>query len=380
MKKTLFIATTNLNNKDGGALGQVGHLASCKCLTNSNIDIVMPEEARGVRYSYAIGAPRRPLWKSILSGSIHRYKKFLHSYLSEHHHEYDICIINGGIYAGDMMEMLHAFGLKVVVFHLNYEPDYQIDNKSLWTLHGRTDYFVKKNERKAYLKADFNCFMTEADKTLFERNYGTIDNPDAVIGCYEAEHIERPEVILPTSSQKSIAITGSMNTLQTLCGIREFRDKYYCIMKEVCPEWNVVIAGRNPIDEIYDFEKQKQQIKVIANPESMDDIINNALIFLCPTNVGGGIKLRLMDGLKHGRPVLVHQVSARGYESLFNEPFFRVYHDEKSFRMGLKDLANYVENDFDPTYIIRKYLAYFSLEAGTQRYKKVFDTLSSKEL
>lgn len=380
MNKVLFIATTNLNNKDGGALGQVGHLASCKYLTNNNLGLVMPEETKGEKYAYAIGAPHRPLWKSLFSGSIHRYKKFLHGYLSEHQDEYNICIINGGIYAGDMMDMLHSFGLKVVVFHLNYEPDYQMDNKSLWTLRGRIDYFVKKNERKAYLKADFNCFMTTADKELFAKNYGKASAPDAIIGCYETSHIEQPMVSLPTSFDKAIAITGSMNTLQTLCGIREIRDRYYSIMKEVCPDWNVVIAGRNPADEIYDFERKNQHVKVIANPESMDDIINNAAIFLCPTNVGGGIKLRLMDGLKHGRPVLVHHVSARGYESLFNEPFFRVYYDEKSFRTGLEDLANYVENDFNPSVIVHKYLAYFSFEAGTQRYKKVFDTLSSKEL
>lgn len=84
-----------------------------------------------------------------------------------------------------------------------------------------------------------------------------------------------------------------------------------------------------------------------------------------------------MDGLKQGRPVLVHKVSARGYESLFNEPFFRVYNNEETFHSGLRDILNYVKNNFDSQQIVRKYLDYFSLEAGTERYKKVFNILST---
>ncbi len=143
MKKVLFIATTNLNLKDGGAFGQVGYIGSCKFLNNNELDLVMPAENRGKKYADSIGVPSRPIWKSFLSGSIHRYKQFLYDFLSEHKDEYEICVVSGGIYAGDMMDMLHSFGLKVVVIHLNYEPEYQMDNKSLWTLKGRTDFFVK---------------------------------------------------------------------------------------------------------------------------------------------------------------------------------------------------------------------------------------------
>lgn len=376
MKKVLFIATTNLNRKDGGGIGMLGHYNSCKNLTNDNVDIVMPAEAKGEKFASAIGAPHRSMLKTLLSGSLHRYKSFLKHYLSEHRDVYDLCIVNGGIYAGDMMDMLHSFGLKVVVVHLNYEPDYQMDNKDIWTLKGRTAYFVKRNERKAYLKADYNCFMTDTDWTLFADNYGKVDIPYSIIGCYETDVFQNKYYKLPDSNRHTLSITGSMNTLQTLCGVRDFRDRYFKIFKELCPEWGVVISGRDPVAEIKEFEKNnKNTINVIANPESMDDIITQSTIFLCPTNVGGGIKVRVRDGLKNGRPVLVHQISARGYESLNKEPFFKVYNDEESFRQGLKSLLEYTAAGFEPKYIVEKYLQHFSFEAGTNRYKEVFDTL-----
>lgn len=378
MKKVLFIATTDLNRKDGGGLGMLGHFNSCKFLTKGNVDLVMPAEARGVQFANAIGAPRRPIVKSLLSGSIHRYKSFLKRYLSKHKDVYELCIVNGGIYAGDMMDMLHSYGIKVVVFHLNYEPDYQMDNKSLWTLNGRTDFFVKRNERRAYLKADYNCFMTETDQSLFIKNYGKVDVPCSVIGCYETRGLQNKVCEFPKSIKPALSITGSMNTLQTLCGIRDFRDRYFKIFKEICPEWKVIISGRNPVDEIMEFEKASNKvISVIPNPENMDDIIKQSTLFLCPTNVGGGIKVRVMDGLKQGRPVLVHQISARGYESLFREPFFKVYYDEDTFRSGLKSLLEYTTTSLDPNDIYKKYLQYFSFEAGTSRYNDIFNVLKS---
>lgn len=381
MKKILFISTTYLLGNDGGALGQRGYLASIKKLSDNNIDVIMPEEGCHGVYSNAIGAPRRSFLKSLLSGSIHRYKSFVSQHLSKNKGVYDICFINGGIYAGDMMDLIHSYGIKIVVTHLNYEPEYQMDNKTMWTFYGRTSFFVRRNERKAYLKSDVNCFMSESDRVLFENNYGKIDTPSVIIGCYE-----HTSMIAEIESEKTntdvdiktpiMAITGSMNTIQTINGIQDFRNNYYNIFKMICPEWRIVIAGRNPSNEIYDFQKENSDtIEVIPNPENMCDIIRIAAVFYCPTNSGGGIKLRLMDGLKMGKPVLVHSVSARGYDSLFEEPFFKKYNDKQSFERGLKDLRDYIETQNDSEMIRQKYLNYFSLEAGTKRYAQVFDLL-----
>lgn len=377
-KRVLFIATTNLNWNDGGAYGQRGYLASIRRLSNNLTDVIMPEEGCYGQYADAIGVPQRPFYKSILSGSIHRYKDFLRQHLERHKNEYDVCFIFGGIYAGDMMDMIHSYGIKIVVTHLNYEPEYQMDNKTMWTFYGRTPFFVIRNERNAYLKADVNCFMSNDDQKLFESHYGKIATPAVMIGCYEYENKALVEENNAANNDFVMAITGSMNTVQTISGIMDFKDKYYKIFKEMCPDWKIVIAGRNPSEDIYKFAEQSNgTIDVIANPDNMKTIILSSSIFYCPTNAGGGIKLRLMDGLKQGRPVLVHKVSARGYESLFNEPFFKVYNNEDTFQSGLRDILNYVKNNFNSQQIARKYLEYFSLEAGTERYKKVFNILNS---
>ncbi len=373
MKKVLFVATNNLFRSHGGAIGQLAYYRSVKELYGDHVDVMMPIN-NGDFYPGIIGVPPRTKKNALLSGSFHRFKDFVDSFLFKHKEEYGVCVLCNGFYAGDMMDMIHNYGLKIIVIYQDFEPQYQMDNKTKFSLYGITPFFIKRNESSAYLKADVNCFMSQDDVTLFEAHYGRSRAPYVILGCYEKETIKSK--ISPNTHNRIMCITGSMNLRMSVNGVLEFEKEYFGIFKELCPEWKVVIAGRNPSTEIYKFQKKSDGIvEVIPNPENMEGIIDNSLIFYCPTNSGGGIKTRLMDGLRCGKPVLTHIISARGYQCLWDEPFFQVYNDEQSFRNGLTNLINYVNSEYIPSEILRKYLNYFSFESGTNRMKEAFDLL-----
>ena len=94
----------------------------------------------------------------MLKGQIHRNLHFIRSYLKKQHHKYEYVIINGGKYAGDMIDIIKHYGLKTVVIHHNFEREYEMDNKSILTLWGLSPYFIIRNERKAYLKSNIIVF------------------------------------------------------------------------------------------------------------------------------------------------------------------------------------------------------------------------------
>ena len=77
---------------------------------------------------------------------------------------------------------------------------------------------------------------------------------------------------------------------------------------------------------------------MIPNPESIDDIITDSDIYLCPTRLGGGIKLRVMDGLRLGIPVITHSCSARGYDYFIDKPYFKVFDICLQFTEKLQEL------------------------------------------
>ena len=130
------------------------------------------------------------------------------------------------------------------------------------------------------MQSDCNCFLTNGDRALFERYYGTTDTPSVVVGAYEPEDRSIESIESIGVVHKTIAITGSMDTVQTIEGIKDFRKNYFQIFKDSYPEWKLVLAGRNPSAEVYDFANTTcEVIDIIPNPENMEDIIKSSSIF-----------------------------------------------------------------------------------------------------
>ncbi len=367
MKKILFVAPYNLNVRSGGGLAALAYYNALESLFPGMVDIVCPSEACYGAFSTAIGAPKRtPLQR--INPSPHRYKTFIKKYLKRASSEYGLCVVNGGIYAGDMMDIIHASGLRILVIHHNCEREYHMDNKSALTLRGRTPVLVNLLEKNAYKKADLNCFLTGADIALFRDYYGTAGSDPFLLGVFEPEpaeghvSLEGPEGPHPLT----IAITGSLCTVQTRAGIKDFMDHYYDLAMQTAPDSRIVLAGRDPAEEVLGLAQKYGNISVVPNPKDMSEIVRQADIFLCPTQVGGGLKLRVMDGMRQGLPVLVHKVSARGYEQFAGQPFFQVYSDGASFKKGLETILT-AGASYDRAFIRNQYLDNFSFSSGRAR-------------
>lgn len=374
MRKILYIVHGNIKKRSGGCLAMLAYYNALISLYGDKVDIMMPAEADDGSFRNVIPVTARSHIKALLSGSLHRYKSAVRTHLKRHFEDYDLCIINGGVYAGDMMDMIHDFGLKIMVIHHNFEREYAMDNKDLLTFGGRTPFLIIRNESRAYRKADANCFLSKDDLLLFNNYYGVSSGKEHLIGVFEPFDKKLP--YNSDQPQKVIAITGSMDTVQTMCGIKDIQENYYDIIRDLCPKWDLVIAGRNPCQEVYDLKAlNPEYIKVIPNPPLIDNVTRPASIFLCPTNVGGGLKLRVMDGLRMGIPILVHKVSARGYDVFNEKAYFRVYENRKSFENALKDLIHYCEDGFSKEVIQNDYLIHFSFSSGCERMRHAIESL-----
>ena len=73
-------------------------------------------------------------------------------------------------------------------------------------------------------------------------------------------------------------------------------------------------------------------VELIPNPEDMNKVIGSGDIYICPTRVGGGLKLRIMDGLKLGLPVITHDCSSRGYDAFYGTPYLKSFSNKEGFK------------------------------------------------
>ena len=98
----------------------------------------------------------------------------------------------------------------------------------------------------------------------------------------------------------------------------------------------------------------------------MQPLLQRARCYLCPTDRGGGIKLRIMDGLRNGLPVISHAVSARGYAPFLGSVLF-TYTDPESFRTALD---RFLAAPSDPAAVQELYHRHFSFESCLETLSK----------
>ena len=362
--RILFIPSADIVTKSGGAFANrafydslVRHYPDC-------VDVI-PYHMKGGKV------------KSFLHGKIHRLYYWLLDYLDERKGLYQVCVINTGLF-GDLIPEIRKRGIRVVTIHHNFEDVFQVDSKSPITLWGLTSSLVRKNEKMAYQYSDLNVFLSAYDRDMMRTHYGVMRSQhDEVVGVYETSEQSKTSLkaVMGKAETTDVAISGSLYHVQTVQGIKDFEENYYDLFRQIIPSSRLMITGRGPGKAMKAFASRKGAV-LVPNPDSISETLKDCSIYLCPVNVGSGVKFRILDGLRLGMPILTHAVSARGYEVFADKPWFKSYHDAESFERGLRSLLQYMHGKADfRSEIIQDYLSFFSFEAGDRRFIDIFSKM-----
>lgn len=340
----------------------------------TNTEVSVPEKYKDINYIFV---PQRPKYLSYLLfvfGILGRFSAHVAKYLNTHNGQYQYCIINGSLEAGWCYKHVRNTDVKRVTIHHNQEVKYCMDTKNILTLRGRWPYMVRQAEKNAYKYSDYNLFLTEQDMVEMAKEYGHTKAKNKLIGTFDYKDAE---VIRPRKVGKDfhIVASGTMGHYQTTHGIVDFYERYYPIARKLISGLKILLTGRNPSTEIKDLETASHHsITIVPDPDNIMEQVLRGQIYLCPTDIGSGLKLRAMDGLKCGLPVLVHEVSARGYDFFYDKPYYQVYSNESSFEKGLKAILTYLDANTDSEHVINQdYYNYFGFAKGVQRFRDALD-------
>lgn len=198
-------------------------------------------------------------------------------------------------------------------------------------------------EKIAYAKCDINIFLTNEDQKQFEDTYGSNQKKNIVTGIFDVNPIQiNPHNTLVSDGSIKLAITGSLDNLQNIDSIQFFTKYLYPLIPE---NVSIIVAGKNPKDDIINTLQELDRVKLIANPDSIDDILNDTSILLCPARLGSGIKIRVSDGLRNGIPVIAHTTSSRGYSEFIKLGYLYSFNTPSEFANRLFELINKIKHN-----------------------------------
>jgi len=313
----------------------------------------------------------------VYRGHIHRYMDVAISLIKNFNP--DTVVFDTSVCSAGLLKIVKKMDKKVITIHHNYQVEYFQGTKPFIAWRIPFMNYIREAERIAVQFSDLNLTLTDQDIDLLQIHYNPHKTAKIIKwGCFEPTTI--PILEYKTINNNNcvqnhklcFAITGSLSTYQTEISVVPFLKNLYPELLKRLPESTLIIAGSNPSKKIKKACAKYPSIRLIPNPTNMKDVIALADIYICPTCVGGGLKLRVMDGLKVGLPVLTHAVSARGYDEFKKTNCLFVYENKDSFMNNLDIvLAEKQKGNLDKEKIINLYNSFFSFESGVKRLKEI---------
>ena len=157
-------------------------------------------------------------------------------------------------------------------------------------------------------------------------------------------------------------ITGNLSVKKGYVGIITFINEIFIKLDK--DRFDLIIAGRNPVEKLVRLCAKINNIELKANPQNMGSLINTADIYLNPCSLGSGIKIRNFDGLRAGLPVVCHQGNSHGFEN-YSRDSFCTYKCLESFNEAIDTVA------FDREKVFQEYKIKNSLEVGIDKFNSL---------
>ncbi|GAJ19523.1 unnamed protein product, partial [marine sediment metagenome] len=162
-----------------------------------------------------------------------------------------------------------------------------------------------------YEKDHFNDFssiitVSDLDKQLV-KNLSGHNNVFVVENGVDVSYFKP----LETTKINCVIFSASMDAFSNQNAVHYFMDKIFPLIKRELSDVKFYIVGRNPNNSIRNLAKRKDVI-VTGTVDDVRPFIAKAYVNVVPLQVGGGTRLKILEAMSMGIPVVSTPVGAEG--------------------------------------------------------------------
>ena len=178
----------------------------------------------------------------------------------------------------------------------------------------RRSYLALQARRLAHYEAaacrafDWCIAVSEVDRRLIEDLSGT--SQCAVVPNGVDCQFFRPQTVRPEPSR--LVFTGSMDWLPNEDAMVYFVEEIMPLIRRVVPQARLSIVGRNPTSRVRQLARQGNGVEVTGRVDDVRPYIAQAAMFVTPLRIGSGTRLKILEAMAMGRPVVSTRVGCEG--------------------------------------------------------------------
>lgn len=119
--------------------------------------------------------------------------------------------------------------------------------------------------------------------------------------------------------ERTLIFVGTMNWYPNVEAVLYLCNKVMPLLRTQSANITLKIIGANPPAEIKKFNSTTKDIKVLGFVDEIRDHIEKATVYVCPIMDGGGTKLKILDALGMGKPIVANRIASEGIEVVEGE-------------------------------------------------------------
>jgi len=169
-------------------------------------------------------------------------------------------------------------------------------------------YKLARVEAEMCHQVDANAVVSEQDAALLSER-----NPRAHIHIVENgtdTTYFQPRQREPEA--ENLIFAGSLNWYPNLSAVQFFMREVWPLITRVCPDARFTIAGQKPPKWLKSEVLRDPRIELVPNPADVRPWLQKADVFVCPITDGGGTRLKILDAMAMGLPVVSTGVGCEG--------------------------------------------------------------------
>jgi len=178
---------------------------------------------------------------------------------------------------------------------------------------------LKNSEIRAFKNVDGIIPITSVDEKWIKRAVPNSLCKTILTGINLSDYSTQKD---PNFIKNSVFFFGSMDWLPNQQAVYWFLHNCWELTLKEVPECNFIIAGRNIPRHIKQL--QNKQIIIKENVAEAKEIYSNYNIMLVPLQSGSGLRIKIVEGLAHGKAIVSTDLGAEGIPIQSNENIFLV--------------------------------------------------------
>jgi len=168
---------------------------------------------------------------------------------------------------------------------------------------------LERYERSRCPRFDMNIVMSELDRGIMRKIAGNATF-EIVENGVDVDYFTQIEI----GDRKNLIFAGRLDQYSNRDAILWFIEKVWPRVRAMHADATLHVIGMNPPDKLRVISGRDESVKLHGYVDDVRTYFANSMISICPIRDGGGTRIKILDGLAQGIPIVSTSIGCEGID------------------------------------------------------------------